>query len=142
MTRGALNTDSAVVVMVVELVTRTPGIESATISQTLGRSRSHVLKALHAGRQNDLIGCVYIGPKRCGWFPVDLLAQAQADWRQQMEQRRTASTARRLTQMLEKQAADDEADDQPKRRFVPAGCLDPLPFVCRAVNSVFALGAA
>ena len=69
-----------------------------------------------------------------------MVDQAQAQWRQQVEQRRSESTARRLTEMLAKQ--DDDADDQPKRRMLPAGAREPLPFVCRAVSSVFDLGAA
>lgn len=141
MTRGILTPESVMVTMVVELVTQTPAIESVAIAKALGRSRSHVLKALQAGRNFGLIGCVYIGPKRCGWFPASLLAQAQADWREQMERRRSEVTKRRIAEMLAKQEQDDDADDQPKRRLVPAGSAGPLPFDCRAPASVFHLGA-
>jgi hypothetical protein len=139
MTRGILTPESVMVTMVVELVTKTPAIESVAIAKALSRSRSHVLKALQAGRNFGLIGCVYIAPKRMGWFPAAMLAQAQADWREQMERRRSDGTQRRIAEMLAKQ--DDDTDDQPKRRMVSAGSAGPLPFDCRAPASVFHLGA-
>ena len=125
-------------------VAQHPGKEAFEIAVVLGWTVRHCSKALTGAKKGGLVDLSRIGNK-ARWYSVAFIAEVRERDRQAMRQRqleyhRRANENQKMRK-IEAEAEDSpDLDDLPVRRIYPANV--PLPFRVRAVNSVFALGAA
>ena len=142
--RVEIRPDSLTAFKVAAEVAANPGREVHEIARALCWTVRHCSKALTGAKNGGLIGISRFG-SRARWYSVEALIKVREAEQTESKQRARVLDKRRKERYLVKQldklaAASPDLSDEPIRTIVPAGV--PLPFKCRAVNSVFALGAA
>jgi hypothetical protein len=131
---------------VVAIIRANPGVDRYEIARLAGLPVRLACVALLVARSQGLIGCVYVAQRVLGWFliervPAELLAAAQRKKAARlMRERRSRAEKRDPASKKATPAPVDPGDVPMIRRQVDASA--PLPFKCRAVSSVFDLGAA
>ena len=140
--------DSPQIRRAVDLVTTSPGITIHEIAARMGLSLSHTKNIMSASSRFNLCMPAQDCGRRALWFAPHLARQYIAQRVAGLAERRRAQERERVRRdrmsVSRGQCADPhqwrELSDVPERRTVAANDV-PMPFT-RAVNSVFALGAA
>jgi len=126
------------------VVAQHPGREVHDLAAILGLTVRHASKALTGAKKGAMVDYSRVGNK-ARWYPAECISDVREQDRQAMRQRqleyhRTANENQKMRKIEQEAEDSPELDDLPMRRIYPADV--PLPFRVRAVNSVFALGAA
>lgn len=132
----------------VELVTTSPGMTIHEIADRLGLSLSHTKNIMSASSRHNLCMPAQDCGRRALWFTPHLATEYIVQRIAGLAERRRAQERERVRRdrmtVSPCQGADPhqwrELSDVPEHRMVAANGA-PMPFT-RAVNSVFALGAA
>lgn len=131
---------------VVAIIRENPGVDRYEIARLAGLPVKLTCVALLVARSQGVVGCVYVAQRIAGWFlidqvPAQMLAAAQRKKAARLMRERRAREERRKPAVKRAKPAPVDPGDVPMiRRRVDASA--PLPFKCRAVSSVFDLGAA
>lgn len=129
-------------IKVLLLIDKQPGIIRPEILRKSGLSDRVVKDILSSARKNGTHRPVWNDKSSCGWYHASVADEVEREIREAAEKRRKVrNKVNGARAWKRRMAASIEAfEGAPIQR--KANASDPLPFVCRAVPSVFHLGAA
>ena len=123
------------------------GITIHRVSLALGLSLGYTKNVLGRASKAGMVACIQTARREVKWYAPEkaaaILARQKATTAAGRAERRRVAKLRSQAKRRGHDASDwqwRELADKPQRSMAPAG--SPLPFVCRAPNSVFAMGAA
>ncbi len=143
--RAGVKPDSSTAFRVAAEVTANPGLEVHELARRIGWTVRHCSKALTGAKNGGLVD-ISRNQQRARWYSAQLIGSIRAQEKQERHARelvlhRSRNERRKWKRIaIEADESGSDLSDTPIRTIVPAGA--PLPFVCRAVRSVFDLGAA